>query len=628
MRLRPGILLILLLIYGTQCISQELLVPAVCSSDAILQVKSDSPLQLPFFDDFSKTNGTPDQTRWSGSQAFANYGYGPLPPTVGVLTLDALNEEGILYANLTEPFSADTLTSQVVRLDSVVEPIPCALSAADSLYLSFYYLPGGSYGPYHGRIGDMPEVGDSLVVEFYNANDGRWYKVWGIGGIDPDTLNARTGNYWQYVMIPIVAADYFNGSFRFRFRNVCSLDASTTPGLIANSDQWHIDCVSLDRNRSIGDKYDRDIAFVNPAPSLLKDYCAMPARQYRSSDMASTIGLTIANRYSSPVASHYSFSVYDSEGADVYDYDGGFENVPPYPESHEYQQSSYHARPSVSFAYPEGTRGTYRVVHVVKEGVAGDNYPDNDTVVFTQVFDDYYAYDDGTAENGYGLTSTSSNVFLACAYNLHEPDTLLGVRLYFNRTREGQNSTMGFRMAVWNDNGGRPGTLIYLDEQIRFPQFGGLNIYCTYPLERALPVSGRIYVGFQQENNDYINIGFDRNNNHNDRIFYRIGSEWQHCSFAGSMMLRPYFSVPASLGISATKVPQAELYPNPAHEGFYVSGIGEGQTIEVLDRMGRRIYNGIGPAYVNTDGWTAGIYLVVIRDKEQGQLTTKKITKR
>ena len=92
------------------------------------------------------------------------------------------------------------------------------------------------------------------------------------------------------------------------------------------------------------------------------------------------------------------------------------------------------------------------------------------------------------------------------------------------------------------------------------------------------------------------------------------------------MMLRPYFSVPASLGISATKVPQAELYPNPAHGGFYVSGIGEGQTIEVLDRMGRRIYNGIGPAYVNTDGWTAGIYLVVIRDKEQGQLTKKKIT--
>ena len=30
---------------------------------------------------------------------------------------------------------------------------------------------------------------------------------------------------------------------------------------------------------------------------------------------------------------------------------------------------------------------------------------------------------DGTAESGYGLTSTSSNVFLAAAYNLHTADT-------------------------------------------------------------------------------------------------------------------------------------------------------------------------------------------------------------
>lgn len=40
------------------------------------------------------------------------------------------------------------------------------------------------------------------------------------------------------------------------------------------------------------------------------------------------------------------------------------------------------------------------IEHGVREGVRGMP-PQNDTIRFTQVFDNYYAYDDGTPENGY-----------------------------------------------------------------------------------------------------------------------------------------------------------------------------------------------------------------------------------
>jgi hypothetical protein len=87
-----------------------------------------------------------------------------------VATLDALDANGLIYAHgETQPFGADTLTSNPIRLDyNNVYHRPMQIS--DSIYFSFYYQPGGasrSYPPVEWeRIGDKPETDDSLVVEF------------------------------------------------------------------------------------------------------------------------------------------------------------------------------------------------------------------------------------------------------------------------------------------------------------------------------------------------------------------------------------------------------------------------------------------------------------------------------
>ena len=135
-----------------------------------VKTRNVTPVTLPFFDDFSNYTGTPKSSLWADRQAFVNNSYPMIPPTIGVVTFDALDENGLIYPHAeTTPFGADTLTSNPIRMDyNNVFHRP--MQIADSIYFSFYYQPGGasrSYPPVEWeRIGDHPETGDSLVLEF------------------------------------------------------------------------------------------------------------------------------------------------------------------------------------------------------------------------------------------------------------------------------------------------------------------------------------------------------------------------------------------------------------------------------------------------------------------------------
>jgi len=143
--------------------------PAIINKK-VEKTKNATPVNLPFFDDFSNYTGYPKSALWADRQAFVNNSFPLYPPTLGVATLDALNEKGLIYAHgETQPFGADTLTSNPIRMDyNNVYHRPMQIS--DSVYFSFYYQPGGASRSYPvvewERIGDRPETDDSLVVEF------------------------------------------------------------------------------------------------------------------------------------------------------------------------------------------------------------------------------------------------------------------------------------------------------------------------------------------------------------------------------------------------------------------------------------------------------------------------------
>ena len=576
-------------------------------------------VQLPFFDDFATGGGTMNATLWVSRGATTANGDRLLPPTIGVATLDAIDATGNLYpAAGTSLFGADTLLSAPIRLDG--------LRPADSLVLSFYYLPGGGEGNLWERTGETPDAQDSLVLEFYRQQDSAWVSVWSTGGTSVDTLKARTGRRWQYVAVAIRDAAYMDSTFRFRFRNYASLEPTSKPGLKGNCDMWHLDYVYLAQGRSTrGEPEFRDVAFVSPAPSLLKHYREMPACQYRPGEMAAALQMTIGNLYSSPLATHYGYAVVGERGDTVHRYDGGYENAPPFLPAESYQTEAGHASPAVGYSFPTMRQPTtYTIIHTVREGNAQDERPQNDPVRYTQRFANHYAYDDGTAENGYGLTSTASRLYLAYRFDLNEEDTLTAIDLHFNRTHQGENEQVPFRLTVWRAEEGHPGEVLYRDSERRYPEAGGLDRFHRYVLDEGVVVSDTIFVGFEQENNYFINLGFDRSRNTADRIWYLTGTEWQQSILSGSLMLRPGFGASGAVGIEDVAASQIKVYPNPVSNYLHIDGLPEGTTIEIYDRQGRRAYARQGVSEVNTEALPGGLYLLRATTRDGRQAWTCK----
>lgn len=573
--------------------------------------ESSETLSLPFFDDFS--NVALSQRLWQNEGAFFNDGYAPLPPTRGMATLDAFDAAGHLYPTTTEQlFSCDTLTSLPIRLDSVFEPYQRALSDEDSVYLSFFYLPGGGYGNMWERIGDCPEGADSLMLEFYDAVGDQWNRVWSSGGCSADTLFARTGSYWQFVNICITEQQYFNANFRFRFRNFSSLTNLNKLGMISNADQWNIDYVTLNAGRRQGDIAQRDVAFVEPAPSMLSRYQAMPSRQFSASEMADRVQLTIANLFSEQLATDYRYQIFNEDGAEVYRYEGGYENIPVFWEGMQYQTSQAHAHPPVGYSFPVlgDNPATFSILHHVREGVSGDIHTSNDSATFVQVFDNYYAYDDGTPENGYGITSTSSRLKIAYRFRLNVEDTLTALYMYFNRTLRDENADIRFTITVWDDADGVPGNIIYQDAERRHPLFEGFNKYVRYVLEEPVVCSGTIYVGLEQYSPDYINIGFDRNNDASNEILYLSSTSWQTSILRGALMIRPYFGNKATLGISSDSE-TASIRAYAVGSTLFVH-TDSPQPIQVFDALGRRVHSQHNAATVRLSNLPHGLYLVKV----------------
>ena len=602
------VVIVLLALLPLTAAAQEVLLPLqrrVPPSGTVYRTHKAQPTEvsLPFFDDFS--TGSLDAALWqTGGGATVGFDVSPLAPTVGVATLDALGADGRLYPQATTSlFPADTLLSLPIRMDG--------LSSADSVVFSFMYLPGGGYGNMWERVGECPDLQDSLFLDFYRPQDSTWVTVWARGGISVDTLMARTGSAWQHVALPIAEGAYFDSAFCFRFRGYASLESSSKAGRTGNGDYWHLDCVYLDRGRDIAvGPLARDVAFAAPAPSLLRLYRAMPYRHYSASDMANALDMKIVNRYSSPLATHYTYTVCDSLGSALHTYDGGFENAPP----QALQTIAAHARPTVDYAFPAMTTPTnYTVVHTIREGTGGDAFPLNDTVRYRQCFGDYYAYDDGSPENGYGLTSTASSLYLAYRFDLSATDTLSAVDLCFNRTLDSGNMAIPFYITLWSvGDDGRPSEVLYRDESRRMPRYGSApdgDGFVRYALETPVEVGGSLFVGFEQQGNDYINLGFDRSLNTSDRIWYLTGTEWQQSILSGSLMLRPVFGTAATVAVHDAQMASLRIYPNPANEWLMVDGMSDGSRVELYDCQGRRVLSSLSLP-LSTSALPDGLYFL------------------
>ena len=55
-------------------------------------------------------------------------------------------------------------------------------------------------------------------------------------------------------------------------------------------------------------------------------------------------------------------------------------------------------------------------------------------------------------------------------------------------------------------------------------------------------VEDTFYVGFKQNNNNFLPVGLDKNTNSSNKIFYKVDGMWnQNTVINGSLIIRPVF---------------------------------------------------------------------------------------
>lgn len=592
------------------------------------KTKSTNRLLIPIFEDFSNYSGSPNPSLWEESNVLINTGFSYNSPSVGVATLDCLDRNGLLYPKAnTTGFSADTLTSRAIRLDSAFSPSPKKLTLEDSLYFSFAFQPGGGFGEIWESLGSTPGLKDSLILQFYNPDDDLWNTVWSTPGFSLDSIYHYDSIFFRFISIPINNSKYLNKDFRFRFRNYASLDANPSYAYVGNSDNWNIDYIYLDKQRSWSEKTYRDIAFVDKAPTMLKVFQAMPSRQFTQNDMGDSLNIKIINLFDQTLISIYKYHVFDSLNNIIGSYDGGFENIEPYLETKSFQTSPNHARAPINFKFSfDSTRwAKFKIVHSLKLGVGQDVHPNNDTISFNQVFENYYAYDDGTSENGFGIEPIK-NSNLALEFNLNTPDTLTAVDIYFNSTYENANQKP-FYLCVWSSQNNVPYDSIYRSS-ILTPTTPGLNKFKRYILDRPVILSGeKFFISLQTKGKDYLNIGFDRNTNSSEYILGNWANSWEKTFIKGSLMIRPYFGKNIEVGLKEEikKGFELEVYPNPTKGLLNIKTQNINSEIRILNIMGQMVHKSNYKSNIDISSLEPGIYILYLIDKETMSSSQRKI---
>lgn len=575
--------------------------PSEMRSDKLKKTAADV-VSLPFFDDFSRDNSLPDPRLWLDRNVYISQTMPASPPSLGAAVFDGLDEYGLAYEiDRLATDTADILTSNYIDLTN----------PTDSVYLSFYWQPAG--------LGEAPENIDSLQLQFYDKSLDRWSYAWSTRGTDSSVFTQE--------MIP-VPNGFFSDSFQFRF---------TSFGAQAGAyDTWLLDYVRLDDNRDRNDTLPlfKDPAFTRPHPSLLIGYEALPFFHYDNTVAGAINEQQMTFHYQenpntpppySPDPIPLNLGIYrigeggsvlaaDPNGNDQLDNGLGFFRE---------EEFIVDLDPFVPAGLPRNSAFEIEAYQTY-DGTALLFGP-NDTIRRRQVFANYYAYDDGTAERAYHVSDNGGGIIVTRHVIQSLGDSLKGIYIYFFPA-EYDVTLNEFKIVVYEENvQGRPGNLIYESDSVYLPKYSTTNFYLPYALDRAVPVTQtNLYIGIRQIKNTRLPIGFDRNIRGRSKVFYGEPANGQMFeSFQkGTLMIRPYLRYnPADLSdaeIVRTEAVQVEVFPNPATDRlFFQTNASNDYHFCIRDLKGQQVMSGkVQPEIPLPGNLPGGIYLLTLSDKQ------------
>ena len=533
---------------------------------------------------------------WIENKVYHNYRFGYLPWSIGVMTFDGLDENGKAYelGSNTADY-ADYLTTKPIDLSSK--------TIADSVYLSFLYQSGG--------YGEMPDSTDSLILEFYNKSIDKWEWIWSSKG---------NSNYNEFKIGHILIDDlkYFKKGFKFRFKNY----GQKSGGF----DHFNLDYVHLRSLSGYRDTLFKDFAWIYPVNSLLKDYTSVPWDHMKNNNLNRITskneisirnGSNISENNSLPgkIEIYYNNSLESSFQILGNKLSNGSLNYAPrtnYTSIHDFSNS-------INFnIFKAGYKQNFRVKGSIEAQFP--NFSQNDTISSYQCFENYYSYDDSSAEAAYGIIGKQSN--LAVQFSPYESDSIIGIQTCFVESANDVSKKL-FLLSIWNDNNGIPGDIIYEDDLYspRTPIYNsGKNSFYTYYFKdnKKIKIDGKFYIGWRQFDSDRLNIGFDKNIINNDKNFYSLdkGATWINSEVKGTIMIRPVFStsMDIELGLIENKNESQNitLFPNPTND--IVNIYGDFDLIEINTIEGKLIQTSTENK-INLIDFNPGIYLFKIIGK-------------
>jgi hypothetical protein len=550
------------------------------------------PIELPFFDDFSGASYFPDQAKWNDDYVFINNTYSDKQISSGIATFDALDNNGRLYETASSYlFKADQLTSQ---------PLNLSYAPSDNIWLSFFYQAGG--------LGDSPEPNDSLTLQFLAPEENKWYSVWKVDG--------TTDQEFKPAILRISDSRFLKTGFQFRFTNYASLSANQNdPSMVGNCDQWNVDYILIDKNRNAGDTIFPDVAFTLPMRSVLKNHEAMPWKQYREielQEMGSSVPIHYRNNDTITRNVTRNFEIWDVYANSVsYLFSAGATNI------NSLTSVNYNADIVYSFNSANNDSAQFRITALLKT----DEFDrkENDTMVYFQTFKNYFAFDDGTAEAGYGINGLGSrNAMFAYRFRSFIEDTLRAINICFNDSYTDANKR-AFDLMVWDDNNGLPGNVLYTMEEVMVEQGQNINGFYTYKLSDKIPVNDIFYVGWRQRTESFLNAGLDVNTPHAGKQLYWLNGQWQQSQVAGSVMIRPVVGdalIVTSIDEIIYKDKKlTKIWPNPASEYITIDAgdllLTGDAYITIMDLNGREIRKTVLSERIDISSLPAGVYIII-----------------
>ncbi|MCB9252696.1 MAG: T9SS type A sorting domain-containing protein [Flavobacteriales bacterium] len=537
-------------------------------------------LNLPFFDDFVSTKVYPDSGKWFNNYVYINNDFPVNPPSYGVATFDDLDAKGRPYTELSSTsFGAcDTLLSLAINLQ---DSNGVQFTPADSIYFSFYFQRQGLGDPSDDKV-------DSLIVQFKDK-DGFWKTVW----------KARGGVVapFEFVMFDIKDSKYLHKGFQFRFINY-----SRHTG---NMNQWHVDYVHLAKNRRKLNHSYNDFAIQGRPTSLLKKYSEMPYAHFLTNPAefeADTIFIYASN-LSSNVLNIEARQEENFKGNTLVSttFSSNAANIPA-------MGNAKRRFPKYSLSGLSGKIISVEREFELRESGISSKYVPNDKIKDCQLFGSCYAYDDGSAEYGFGYDDDVPDPFLqgaiAYKFDIAQSDTLTAIGMFFNRSVT-TSAAFSFDLKVWQSitkvKSGRLDDVSLYTGYNALPKFtDSINGFHVFYLDTPLVLpKGAFYIGWEQQGTNHLDVGYDINNGYHqmeasDNLYFVDRNNWvQVNDFKGALMMRPYFGKKPYLGDRAflprLQEVKVSIFPNPVVSVLNISSEEPVEKTILIDQNGRKV---------------------------------------